>query len=405
VTGAVLRGARLTPRPRRPIRVLELRSVRGTGGGPEKTILLGAARSDPQRVQTTVCYLRDSRDEIFSIDARARELGVEYFEIRESHSFDLSAWFAIRRIVRDRHIDIVHAHEYKTDLIAAYLGRTTEAIPLATAHGWTGHSGRERFVYYPADRLLLSTFPALIAVSSEIRAALIRAGAPPERVTTVLNGIDPQAFRRNRSQEVEARRALGFERDTVVIGSVGRLEPQKRFDLLIEAVARLGTARPALRLVIAGDGSLRHELEARARQWLPRGSYRFLGHCSDIAGLHHAFDVFVQSSDYEGTPNAVLEAMALETPVVATDAGGTAEVIEHGVHGLITPRGDVTALTTAIHRMLGDPEMMAGWAAAARRRVEQRLSFDGRMRSVERIYEQLMEGRPRWACAQPVQTE
>src|SRR3989442_15253236 len=110
-------------RPTKPIRVLELRSVRGTGGGPEKTILSGAARANRSRLAVTVCYLRDARDDAFSVDARARELPIEYIEIRERHSFDLRVWPVLRRTIAERRIDIVHAHEYKTDAYALALAR------------------------------------------------------------------------------------------------------------------------------------------------------------------------------------------------------------------------------------------------------------------------------------------
>src|SRR5450759_4513640 len=102
----------------RPIRVLELRSVRGTGGGPEKTILLGAARADRSRFAVPVCYIRDLRDDVFEIDRRARASAVDYVEISERHSFDPAIWGALRRLVHERQIDIVHAHDYKTDLLA-----------------------------------------------------------------------------------------------------------------------------------------------------------------------------------------------------------------------------------------------------------------------------------------------
>src|SRR5579872_6172619 len=102
----------------RPIRVLELRSVRGTGGGPEKTILLGAKRTDRRRFAVTVCYLRDRRDDAFAVANRAEVRDVDYVEIPERHSFDPSVWPALRKLVRERRIDIVHAHEYKSDLLA-----------------------------------------------------------------------------------------------------------------------------------------------------------------------------------------------------------------------------------------------------------------------------------------------
>ena len=121
-----------------------------------------------------------------------------------------------------------------------------------------------------------------------------------------------------------------------------------------------------------------------------KNSCNLLGHRTDIVDLHHAFDLFVQSSDYEGTPNAVLEAMAMETPIVATDVGGTAELIHYGVHGLLTPPGDPGALAQAIEQALDEPDATAERCAAARKRVERELSFERRMKTVEAIYEQLV---------------
>jgi len=372
----------------RPIRILELRSVRGTGGGPEKTILLGAALAD-RRFHVTVCYLRDRRDEAFGVTERAKNTAVDYIEILERHSLDPSVWFELRDLVRDRHIDVVHAHDYKTDLLAWLLGRVTGVCTLSTVHGWTGHSTRERLGYYPADKWVLARFPRLIAVSSDIRNELVRHGADPSRITTVLNGIDHRRCRRDRSRETEMRASLGLAAGDVVIGAVGRLEPQKRFDLLLDAFAALNARRPKTRLVIVGEGSQRGPLEARRGALKLENSCTLLGHVADVAPAHHAFDLFVQSSDYEGTPNAVLEAMALETPIVATDVGGTAELVEDGVHGRIVPPGDIHRLNGAIESLLADRTRAAAMAVNARRRVENELSFESRVRRVEAIYEEI----------------
>jgi glycosyltransferase involved in cell wall biosynthesis len=233
----------------------------------------------------------------------------------------------------------------------------------------------------------------VIAVSGHIRQTLIDHGTPPERVTTILNGIEPEVFKRNPAQSSHIRASLSIPNNRVVIGSVGRLEPEKRFDLLMTAFARLRASRPNLMLVIAGDGTLRRALEAQSRQLGLDHCLRLLGHRIDIADLHHAFDLFVQSSDHEGTPNAVLEAMALQTPVVATSAGGTAELIEDSVHGLIVPHSNLDALAQAIANALANPAASLGRALAARRRVESTLSFQARTRAVERIYDELMATR------------
>lgn len=373
----------------RPIRVLELRSVRGTGGGPEKTILQGTARTDRSRYEITVCYMRDERDPVFSIDDRAGQLPIDYVEVRERNSFDWKVWPKLRQIVRDRRIDIVHSHDYKTNLIAYFLGKYERVVPLSTVHGWTGHSTREKILYYPADQRILARFPRAIAVSGEIKSVLVRAGANPERVTVVLNGIDPAKHLRDRAQEATVRAEVGIPAGRRVIGSVARLEPQKRYDLLIQAVARLRLSDPSLHLLLVGDGSKRAELEAQAAAQLP-GAYTFLGNRSDIVRLHHAFDCYVQSSDYEGTSNSVLEAMALETPLVATDVGGTREMAVDGTHALIVPPGNLERLSAAIADVFARPDEAAARAARSRLRIETDLSFETRMRHVEAIYDEIV---------------
>jgi glycosyltransferase involved in cell wall biosynthesis len=374
------------------IRVLELRSVWGTGGGPDKTILNGAALTSDV-VDVVVCYIRDARDASYTLDKRARDLGIDYEEVIEQHSFDRSIWPALKDLVRRRAIDIVHAHDYKTDALTLALARATGVIPLSTAHGFVGSGPRERYLYYPLDRRMLAWFPRVIAVSSSVRDELLSAGAKPERVEVVLNGINPDVFIRDRARVADVRRSFGFEPQDVVIGAVGRLDFEKRFDLLIRAFAAVRERWPHARLAIAGDGKCRADLEAEITRLGLKSSCRLLGLQRDINQLHHAFDLFVQSSIREGTPNAVLEAMALETPIVATDAGGTSELVENGVHGLIVPCGAEQALVDAIDQVFSQTEATAARTRAARARVENELSFTRRMARVDAVCQQLMGGR------------
>jgi glycosyltransferase involved in cell wall biosynthesis len=372
------------------IKVLELRSIRGSGGGPEKTILHGAAMADRAHFDVLVCYLRDVRDAEFTLDTRARQLGVDYIEVIERHSFDLAALGRVVSLVRDRSIDIIHAHDYKTDVAALWVAKRTGAIPLATAHGWTGQSSREVRLYYPLDRYALRFYRRVIAVSSEIRDRLIQSGAVADRVSVLLNGIDPSTHKRSIGRRGPVRASLGLAADDYVVGAVGRVERQKRFDLLIEAIAPLMHTRTKMHLVIAGAGSLLNAVRAVAVSNGIDDRCHLLGHRTDIADLHHAFDLFVQSSEYEGTPNAVLEAMAMETPTVATRAGGTEELMTDGVHGLLVPVGDTEALRRAIARAVDSPDAAARWAQAARRRVETELSFEARTRKLESIYREIV---------------
>lgn len=348
--------------------------------------------SDPSSTRVTVCYLRDQRDQVFGVGDKATHAGVDYLEVRERHSFDMAVWPQLRRVIRDRAIDVVHAHDYKTDLLTLLLSRFAGVAALATVHGWTGHSVRERCAYYPLDKRVLARFPRLVAVSSQICQELVRYGAEPPRITTLLNGIDHRAFQRNPGRVAQARMNLGIQNGDLVIGAVGRLEPQKRFDLLLDAFAAIVVRYPHARLLIVGDGSQRQVLQARMERLHLCEYCRLIGHLDDVAPAYHAFDLLVQSSEYEGTPNAVLEAMAFEVPVVATAAGGTAEIVRDGVDGRIVPIGRVDLLIRAAIAAIEDPGGTAAMVRQARLRVEGELSFETRVRRIESIYAEMVRG-------------
>jgi len=371
------------------INILEFRCADGSGGGPEKTILLGAAQSDRQRFAVSVCYIKSVRDDAFDIDRRATELGLDFTAIAQRHRFDPRIWFQLKKLVRQKRIDIVHSHDYKTNLITLMLARAEGVVPLSTAHGYSGQSFRERMVYYPVDRRLLARFPTVIVVSTLLRDMLVRAGARADRIRTILNAVDPRDFCRDPSLVKTSRDKLGWCNGEIVVGAVGRLAPEKRLDILLQAFAALCRRRRNLRLVLAGDGSPKRELELLAERLGIADACRFLGHCSNLREVYHALDLLVQSSDTEGTSNVLLESMALEIPIVATAVGGTTDLIEHGVHGSLVPPGDAGRLAEAIDAALADPIGSGGRVAAARRRVEQELSFQARMKKVEAIYDEL----------------
>ena len=379
---------RVAPDALEPVRVLELRSVWGTGGGPDKTILKGAARTDPTRFAVTVCYVRDGRDPAFGITARAHSLPIDYVEVVERHSADWRVLPQLRAIVRARQIRIVHSHDYKTDVLALLLRAYEGVIPLSTAHGWSGETRKDRF-YYDVNKRTLRRFARVLAVSGRIKDELLRYGCRPERVVVVPNGIDTGDFRPDATVRAHVRRQLQVAPETFVVGAVGRLETVKCFDSLIDAFRIVRERLHGARLLVIGEGPQRAALEEQIVRLGLTEACVLLGHRSDVSALCQAFDVCVQSSRSEGSPNAVLEAMALEVPVVATDVGGTRELITHGEHGLLVPFGDVRAIAGAIETCATDPAARDRRVRAARARIESELSFDGRCRKVEGVYQEL----------------
>ena len=255
----------------------------------------------------------------------------------------------------------MHAHDYKTNLIAWAVAKSLDVVPLSTVHGWTGHWGVSASWYYPADKWILARFPRLYrGLHRNTRRAGSR-GAAPERVAVVLNGIDHRRFHRDDTLRRRPDASSAFSRTSIgdsPLGSVGRLCSLKS--------ALICSIRPRLGGFEARDRIFGCSLRAtgasvpfcssrsaisRARRGLSAG--RPLRRMSPRS-ITRSISSFERSSDYEGDPNAVLEAMALETPIIATAAASTSELVRDGVDGLIVPCGDPQAVTNAIDTALSD---------------------------------------------------
>ncbi len=373
-----------------PIRILELRSVWGSGGGPDKTILLGTYRSDPKRYLVTACYIRDARDPNYGIESRPERKNIDYVEVVEQNSFDIKILRQLRTLVRDRCIQVIHSHDYKTDLLAWLLSIGTGVIPLSTAHGWSGHSWKELKVYYPLDRQILRLFHRVIAVSKDIKKMLSDAGVRPEKILVIPNGIDQDLYRKDPALTPRIRSELGIGPGQIAIGAVGRLEAEKNYPLLLKAFSDVLERSIDAKLIIAGDGSLKCELLNLANELKLGERCCFLGQVSDVRRLHHAMNMLVMCSDNEGSPNTVLEAMALGTPVIATDVGGLSDMVRPSIDGLLIPKRNKSALVEAITGIVEKPAEAGRRAQSACLRVEQEFTFDARMRRVESVYCDLM---------------
>ena len=217
-------------------------------------------------------------------------------------------------------------------------------------------------------------------------------GVSPDSIVVLNNAIDLEDFDARSSSGDPAWDPGG----PPVALAVGRMQPQKRFDRFLAAMALARRAEPVLRGVIVGDGPEWPDLRRRAQDLglLPDGVL-FPGRRNDVPALLGRADMLVLSSDYEGCPNVVLEAMAVRRPVVTTPAGDAAVVVEDGVSGYVVPFDDVEAMAGAMVRLAESPELRRTLGEAGRRRVEEAYGYDGLAGRLISAYETIAERKGR----------
>jgi glycosyltransferase involved in cell wall biosynthesis len=283
-------------------------------------------------------------------------------------------------VVRERQVDIVQSFAWRPGLIA--LG----AIRLAGRGRFI--AGRRSTPQERAVRGLLEELVVQLADRVVVNAESLRPrGRAGRRTVVVPSGVDSERFRPRVVEQATARTALGVAADRPLIGTVGRLEARKGTAVLLDALARLhAQGRHDVQLAIAGDGPLRAELTAQAGRLGVREHVSFLGDRGDVREVLAALDVFVLPSFTEGMSNALLEAMAMELPVVATRVGGTPEVLATGASGLLVPPGDPAAIAEAVGRLLATPAERERLGHAARRRIEEGYDVRAMVRRLESVY-------------------
>jgi glycosyltransferase involved in cell wall biosynthesis len=387
----------------RPINVLHLRSCRGVGGGPEKTILFSAKEADPAAVRLHVVYLKSQGDTEFDLDVRAAKLGITNFTtIEERHKFDIGALRKLLRLLREKEIDLVSCHCYKSDLYALILSRFHEMKLVSTAHGplaslrhfWSAQNWRVRYLYDQLDLRLLRYFDRVLVVADSMRKTIAGYGVGRDKLIYVKNAIDSSFFRAQKSRAAQLRSRLGIPGAATVIGAVGRLNAEKDYPTFFEAARILLRERDDLYFTIAGKGPLEETLRRQVEGMRLDDRMRFLGHFHDIREVYDLLDVYVLSSTREGLPNTVLEAMSMEVPIVATHVDGVCEAVTPNHEALVVPPRDPRRLAEGIRSLLQDTTLAARLCRAARSKVVSEFSFSARMRRVEEIYRMVMEGDP-----------
>jgi glycosyltransferase involved in cell wall biosynthesis len=385
--GACARSDLEPPAVGRPVRVLWL--IKGLGpGGAERLLTLCARYRDRSRFRVRTAYLLPHKD---ALVAELEAEGVPVACLGRPPLRNPRWLWSLRRSLLAEPVDVVHAHSplvaVGARLVLRSLPRSARPKMVTTDHNvWASHRRTMRW----ADAATCPLDDAHLTVSEAVRASM--PGALRSRAEVVTYGVDVERVRSEGTARDAVRAELGIDQHALIVATVANLRPAKAYPDLLAAATIVLAALPDVRFVAVGQGPQEAEIRAlHARLGLGDG-FQLLGHRPDAIRIMGACDVFCLASLYEGLPVALMEALVLGLPAVATDVGGIREVVEPGREAVLVPPGRPDALAGALVSVLSDPEKRIVMAAAAEARGAS-LSIDVAARRMEAIYGRLVRSR------------
>ena len=327
-------------------------------------------------------YSSSSNADAHPMIVAARERSIAIHAIPDSPGFSWNIVDSIVDLMDQLDIQVLHTSDLRSNIYGLLARRRRCSVAVVcTAHGWIANTPLRRLMRL-LDKALLRAFDRVIFVSHATRDLVPQWWIPDDRSTILHNALPLATYGRAHG---DRRRVVPDSARQVVLLNVGRLSPEKGQDLLLFAVARLIHDYPGILLRFAGIGPMEDRLRALAADLGLTGQVEFLGYVPDMPSLYAEADLVVQSSLTEGLPNVILEAAFLEVPVVATDVGGTREVIEHCHGGWLIEPGSVDALADGVRWFLEHTHEANSMTISARRRVIESFSFASAYRENDAI--------------------
>jgi glycosyltransferase involved in cell wall biosynthesis len=372
----------------KPVRLLAILEAE-TITGPAKNLLRFSdlARSgllDPPIEVSVAIFVRGGGENLFA-DA-ARESGMTVHIVAERRRYDRAVIAALEALARRTRPDLIQTHAVKSHFLARLAGVHRLAPWIAFHHGYTWPDWRAR-LYNQLDHWSLRAASRVLTVSLPFKEQLVRMGVAPGRIEVVHNAIDAAWGARPHSPEAAAalRAKLGISPSKKVVLTVGRLSREKDHITLLESLRRL---RPVVsaHLLIVGDGPERSRIEAAALSSGLAADITFTGQVPSAEPFYAIADLVVLSSRSEGSPNALLEAMAARVPIVATAVGGVPEIVSDGECALLVEPGNSERMAEAMGALLTDASLAGRLASQAHERAVSRHSPEARARRLRQIY-------------------
>ena len=373
--------------PQVPFRVIHVIPQLG-GGGTERVVWSLLPKLDPQVCRPSLCVLGSQN----AFPQRTAAISVDGFLGYSGSLRDpIGMWRCVRRlrkIIRTEKADIVHSHLWPAARLTAMAVRGLPCRHVVHVHDtrpWLeGTARRDRFQRWWTKATVLRSQASYIAVSQAVKDYTCgHLGVDPKNVHVIHNGVDLDRFRvRPRTKGTSNRR--------MVFGTVARFDPEKGHDYLVEAARKIAKTGVDFEIRLAGDGSLRPKIEAQVTALGLTDRVHFSGLIEDVDSFLQEIDVFVLPSVFgEGLPMTILEAMACRLPVVATDVGGTGEVIQNEKTGMLVAPKNSTRLADSMLRLAGDQQFREAIADQGYDLVRNHFSFEKVAREVESLYQNI----------------
>ena len=354
-------------------------------GGAERIVEQLATHLPSDRYRVSVACLYDPQ----AVGANIRAAGLPVTDFDMRNKGDVRVAYRLLQFLLEDDIQILHAHLFHANLLAATVGRMAGTpVVIATRHSVEiGGAHRER-----VNRLLRPLCDAVVTVSRQVyEVETKRSGTNPAKVVEIPGGVPLDTYVHVDGVRVEQlRQTWHLPPRASLVGTVGRFVQPKGHAHLLEAMTKVRRHHPDARALLVGDGPLRPEMEAKARELDLSETVIFTGIRRDVPEILALLDIFILPSLWEGLPVALLEAMAAGLPVVATRVGGVPEVVIDGVTGLLVPPRDPEALSAAILTLLQDPDLRHRMGEAGQRRVRNHFSVDQMIQKTEALYERLL---------------
>jgi glycosyltransferase involved in cell wall biosynthesis len=320
---------------------------------------------------------------------------VEVIDLNRKGKFDLSPLWKIGKLLRSRQVEIIQPFLTPSTfygLIPALVVRTP--IKIVTERCGVRKVRGAGYKTYRTIEDRLTRFADSVVPNSGAGCDILQErGIAAEKIRVIYNGLDPDRLVVDEEKMWENRAQTGVPEGGKVVGILATLSPAKDHATFLRAASMVADNR-AIRFAIIGDGPLRGELERQAKELGIADRVTFFGFQRRVADYVAACDLLVSSSrDNEGCSNSILEAMALDVPVVATDVGGNGELVQDGKTGYLIPVGNDVALAAAIERVFNDPARTGRLAATARQMTETRFSLERMVADYEALYMRLLAQR------------